>query len=84
MRKRAPIRNSADIERAENSSKPLADVIAHFLKVHRLRGKLDEVQVRESWDEVFGQAVANRTRKLHLQKDGTLVCMLDSLSLIHI
>lgn len=78
MRKRAPIRNSADIARAENSSKPLADVIAHFLKVHRLRGKLDEVQVRESWDEVFGQAVANRTRKLHLQKDGTLVCMLDS------
>ncbi|MDA0729582.1 MAG: DUF721 domain-containing protein [Bacteroidetes bacterium] len=78
MRKRAPIRNSADIERAENSSRPLSDVIQHFLRVHRMSGRMDEVEVREAWREVFGTAVENRTRKLSLKKDGTLICMLDS------
>jgi hypothetical protein len=77
-RKRPVLRNSADYERAENSSRPLAEVIQHFLNVSRMQGKLDEVEVREAWGKVFGQAVENRTRKLHLQKDGTLVCMLDS------
>ena len=38
-----------------------------------MQGKLDEVEVREAWREVFGTPVENRTRKLHLQKDGTLV-----------
>ncbi len=79
MKRRRPVlRNSADYERAENSSRPLAEVLQHFLKVSRMQGKLDEVEVRQAWNEVFGQAVENRTRKLHLQKDGTLVCMLDS------
>ena len=78
MRKRAPLRNSADIERAENSSRPLAEVIQHFMKVHRMQGRMTEVEVRVAWREVFGPAVENRTRKLRLQRDGTLVCMLDS------
>lgn len=43
-----------------------------------MQPKLDEVEVREAWRQVFGQAVENRTRKIHLQKDGTLICMLDS------
>ena len=77
-RKRPPLRNSADYERAENSSRPLAEAIQHFLKVSRMQGRMDEVEVREAWNQVFGQAVENRTRKLRLQKDGTLVCMLDS------
>lgn len=77
-RKRPPLRNSADHERAENSSRPLADVIQHFMKVSRMDGKMQEMDVRKVWTEVFGQAVENRTRKLRLQRDGTLVCMLDS------
>ena len=77
-RKRPPLRNSADYERAENSSRPLADVIQHFMKVSRMDGKMQEMDVRKVWAEVFGQAVENRTRKLRLQRDGTLVCMLDS------
>ncbi|MAA73078.1 MAG: hypothetical protein CMN28_00025 [Salinisphaeraceae bacterium] len=77
-RRRPVLRNSADYERAENSSRPLAEVIQHFLRVSRMQGKLDEVEVREAWREVFGTPVENRTRKLHLQKDGTLLCMLDS------
>ena len=63
-RKRPPLRNSADHERAENSSRPLADVIQHFMKVSRMDGKMQEMDVREVWAEVFGQAVENRTRKL--------------------
>ena len=79
MKRRRPVlRNSADYERAENSSRPLAEVIQHFLRVSRMQGKLDEVEVREAWREVFGTPVENRTRKLHLQRDGTLLCMLDS------
>lgn len=79
MKRRRPVlRNSADYERAENSSRPLAEVIQHFLRVSRIQGKLDEVEVREAWGQVFGQAVEKRTRKVHLQKDGTLICMLDS------
>ena len=79
MKRRRPVlRNSADYERAENSSRPLGDVIRHFLRVSRMQGKLEEVEVQKAWNEVFGQAVENRTRKLRLQKDGTLVCMLDS------
>ena len=81
-RKRPPLRNSADYERAENSSRPLADVIQHFMKVSRMDGKMQEMDVRKVWAEVFGQAVENRTRKLRLQRDGTLVCMLDSGRLI--
>jgi hypothetical protein len=77
-RKRPPLRNSADYERAENSSRPLADVIQHFMKVSRMDGKMQEMDVRKVWAEVFGQAVENRTRKLRLQRDGTLICMLDS------
>ena len=46
-RKRPPLRNSADYERAENSSRPLADVIQHFMKVSRMDGKMQEMDVRE-------------------------------------
>ena len=77
-RKRPVLRNSADYERAENSSRPLAEVIQHFLRVYQMQGTLDEVEVREAWREVFGPPVENRTRKLHLKKDGTLLSMLDS------
>ena len=68
-RKRPVLRNSADYERAENSSRPLAEV-SRFLRVSRMQGKLDEVEVREAWREVFGTPVENRTRKLHLRKTG--------------
>ena len=77
-RRRPPLRNSADYERQENSSRPLAEVIQHFLRISSMQGKLDEVEVKEAWKEVFGPAVENRTRRLSLQKDGTLLCMLDS------
>ena len=77
-RRRPPLRNSTDYERQENSSRPLAEVIQHFLRISSMQGKLDEVEVKEAWKEVFGPAVENRTRRLSLQKDGTLLCMLDS------
>ena len=39
--------------------------------------KLDEVEVKEAWKSVWSSG-ENRTRRLSLQKDGTLLCMLDS------
>ena len=47
------------------------------MKVSRMDGKMQEMDVRKVWAEVFGQAVENRPGSL-LQRDGTLVCMLDS------
>ena len=34
------------------------------MKVSRMDGKMQEMDVRKVWAEVFGQAVENRTRKL--------------------
>ena len=69
-RRRPPLRNSADYERQENSSRPLAEVIQHFLRISSMQGKLDEVEVKEAWKEVFGPAVEIERDVCPLQRMG--------------
>jgi hypothetical protein len=47
----------------ENS---LKEAIDQLLDTYRLRDKINEVRVRNSWDELMGPAITNRTRDIHL------------------
>ncbi len=63
-------------KRTSNQS-TLGEVIEKLMKAYRLDGKLKEMDVIESWGEMMGLAVANRTRNIHI-RNKTLFLTMDS------
>ena len=59
------------------SGAPLKDIIDRWLKAYRLDNKMKEFDIINSWPELMGIAVANRTSKIKI-KAQTLYLKLDS------
>ena len=55
----------------------LADAIKDYLKEMKLDGKLSELHLIESWEEIVGKAISSRTSKVYI-KDGVLFVHLKS------
>ncbi len=55
----------------------LADAIQDYLKEMKLDGKLSELHLIESWEEIVGKAISSRTSKVYI-KDGILFVHLKS------
>jgi hypothetical protein len=55
----------------------IGEVIEKLMKAYRLDGKLKEIEVLESWGEMMGIAVANRTKNIQI-RNKTLFLTMDS------
>ncbi|MEI7500829.1 MAG: DUF721 domain-containing protein [Bacteroidota bacterium] len=50
-----------------SNEKPLKAAIEEFLDTFRLRDKLNETKVIQSWEKVVGEMVAKNTSQLHIR-----------------
>lgn len=58
----------------------LKEAITALMQMYNLKGKMDEVHLRTSWDKIMGIPIARHTKGMKL-KDGVLFLSLDSPSL---
>ncbi len=45
----------------------LKEVIQDLLNAYKLRGKMKEVQLVNSWDKVMGKTISNRTKEVFIR-----------------
>lgn len=50
-----------------NDIKPLGKVLEEVLQMYRLKSKVNEVNLVNSWEEVVGPLIAKKTEKLWLK-----------------
>jgi hypothetical protein len=65
-----------EYKRTSNQS-TLGEVIDKLMKAYRLDGKMKELDVINSWEEMMGKAVAARTRSIQI-RNKTLILSIDS------
>jgi hypothetical protein len=63
--------------RGASNESSLGELIDKFMKAYRLDGKMKELDVINSWSELMGVAVANRTRNIQI-KHKTMYLHMDS------
>jgi len=59
------------------NTQPIAEVLQEYIRALKIQGKLDEVKVREKWNEMMGPTIANSTRSVVLH-NRSLVVQLNS------
>jgi predicted nucleic acid-binding Zn ribbon protein len=60
-----------------SNTQTIASVIKDYLKEAQIEGKLKEVQVVNSWEELVGKAIARRTNRIYI-KNGKLFLYMNS------
>lgn len=60
-----------------SNTQTIASVIKDYLKEVQIEGKLKEVQVVNSWEELVGKTIARRTNKIYI-KNGKLYLHINS------
>jgi hypothetical protein len=55
----------------KSNDQSIHEIISEIFETYKLKGKLDELKLRNSWEALMGKAIANRTHALTL-RDGTL------------
>jgi len=61
----------------KNNTQKIEDVVNEYLKALNIDGKLKEVRLIRSWDEVVGKTIARSTREIFI-KDRKLYIKLNS------
>lgn len=61
----------------KSNTQTIANVIKDYLKEAQIDGKLKEVQVVNSWEELVGKVIARRTNKIYI-KNGKLYLHMSS------
>ncbi|MCK4701576.1 MAG: DUF721 domain-containing protein, partial [Bacteroidales bacterium] len=61
----------------KSNTQTIANVIKDYLKEAQIEGKLKEVQVINSWEELVGKTIARRTNKIYI-KNGKLYLHMNS------
>ncbi|MEP7168452.1 MAG: DUF721 domain-containing protein [Bacteroidota bacterium] len=49
------------------NTKSLKEVIEELINTYKLRGKINEVRLQHSWEELMGKAVNKRTKEIYLR-----------------
>ncbi len=52
-----------------NKTQTLGDVLQEYVKALKLQGKLDEVRIKDEWNEMMGGAIANSTKEVYMKND---------------
>ena len=60
-----------------SNTQTIASVIKDYLKEAQIEGKLKEVQVVNSWEELVGKTIAHRTNRIYI-KNGKLYLHMNS------
>ena len=60
-----------------SNTQTIASVIKDYLKEAQIEGKLKEVQVVNSWEELVGKTIARRTNRIYI-KNGKLYLHMNS------
>ena len=63
-----------------SNTQSIKEVIDELINAYKLRGKMNEVRLQHSWEELMGKPVANRTKEIYL-RDKKLFIRLTSSSL---
>ena len=61
----------------KDNQQHIGDLIKAYMKLNKLDDKLEEVDLRNAWEEIMGTPVARHTSKLEL-RNKVLVIRLDS------
>ncbi len=61
----------------KSNTQTIARVIKDYLKEAQIEGKLKEVQVVNSWEELVGKTIARRTNRIYI-KNGKLYLHMNS------
>jgi len=61
----------------KSNDQSIKEVIGEIIESYKLKGRLDEVKLRNNWESLMGKAIANRTHSIGL-KDGTLTIKITS------
>ncbi|MCD6566215.1 MAG: DUF721 domain-containing protein [Bacteroidales bacterium] len=61
----------------KSNTQTIASVINDYLKEAQIEGKLKEVQVVNSWEELVGKTIARRTNRIYI-KNGKLYLHMNS------
>ena len=61
----------------KSNTQTIANVIKDYLKETQIEGKLKEVQVVNSWEELVGKVIARRTNRIYI-KNGKLYLHMNS------
>jgi len=61
----------------KSNTQTIASVIKDYLKEAQIEGKLKEVQIVNSWEELVGKTIARRTNKIYI-KNGKLYLHMNS------
>ncbi len=61
----------------KSNTQTIASVIKDYLKEIQIEGKLKEVQVVNSWEELVGKVIARRTNRIYI-KNGKLYLHMNS------
>jgi len=61
----------------KSNTQTIASVIKDYLKESQIEGKLKEVQVVNSWEELVGKTIARRTNRIYI-KNGKLYLHMNS------
>lgn len=56
-----------DDRKRSSENQEIGKVIDRMLKAYGLDGKMKEMDIVNSWEEMMGKAVANRTEKIYIQ-----------------
>jgi predicted nucleic acid-binding Zn ribbon protein len=51
----------------KSNDQSLKEVIEDLLDTYKLRGKLNEVRLVESWEKIMGKMIANRTTSIYIR-----------------
>lgn len=65
-----------------DDGKPFSEILQQMMRMYKLEGKLDEVQLATSWKDIAGDMIARHTREVKV-KDGVLFLTVDSPALKH-
>lgn len=45
----------------------LKNVVSDLLELYRMKGKFNELQIKEAWMKLLGESVARRTKELYIR-----------------
>jgi predicted nucleic acid-binding Zn ribbon protein len=51
------------------NTQPLREVLQEYIRVLKLQGKLDEVKLRDYWNELLGRSIALVTKDVRLHNN---------------
>lgn len=52
----------------KSNEQSIKDVIEELINTYKLRGKINEIRLQHSWEELMGKAVVNRTKEIYLRE----------------